>query len=204
MFKIIIISAVFPPEPMVSASISFDLAESLSGIHEITVPSPAPSSPAGYNFSQPVNSLKNFKHIELKSFILLICFAHVNTINNFTIKMIAEDCPKDFQEFLDRFKSEDDCWKYLFSIRWPDGFCCPKCNNTKYYLNIRKEAECSNCGHQLSITAGTIFHGTRKPLNVWFHVMWWVAAQKTGVSASNFKDFVGFGSYEKAWAWRIN
>jgi transposase-like protein len=115
--------------------------------------------------------------------------------------MVVEDYPKDFQEFLDRFKSEDDCWKYLFSIRWPDGFCCPKCNSTKYYLNIRKVAECSNCGHQLSITAGTIFHGTRKPLLVWFHVMWWVAAQKTGVSASNFKDFMGFGSYETAWAW---
>ena len=31
--------------------------------------------------------------------------------------------------------------------------------------------------------------------------MWWIAAQKTGVSASNFKDFMGFGSYESAWAW---
>jgi len=31
--------------------------------------------------------------------------------------------------------------------------------------------------------------------------MWWVAAQKTGVSASNFKDFMGFGSYETAWTW---
>ena len=31
--------------------------------------------------------------------------------------------------------------------------------------------------------------------------MWWIAAQKTGVSASNFKDFMGFGSYETAWAW---
>lgn len=31
--------------------------------------------------------------------------------------------------------------------------------------------------------------------------MWWIAAQKTGVSASNFKDFMSFGSYETAWAW---
>lgn len=115
--------------------------------------------------------------------------------------MIVEDYPKNFQEFLGRFQTDDDCWEYLFALRWPNGFYCPKCYSTKYYLNNRKVAECHNCGHQLSVTAGTIFHGTRKPLLLWFHVMWWVAAQKTGVSASNFKDFMGFGSYETAWAW---
>jgi len=31
--------------------------------------------------------------------------------------------------------------------------------------------------------------------------MWWVVAQKTGASANNLKDFMGFGSYETAWAW---
>jgi len=31
--------------------------------------------------------------------------------------------------------------------------------------------------------------------------MWWISAQKTGVGANNFKDFMGFGSYETAWAW---
>jgi transposase-like protein len=115
--------------------------------------------------------------------------------------MAIEDYPNNFQEFLNRFQTDDDCWDYLFAVRWPDGFHCVKCNCSKYYLNNRKVAECNNCGHQLSVTAGTIFHGTRKPLLLWFHVMWWVAAQKTGVSASNFKDFMGFGSYETAWAW---
>lgn len=112
-----------------------------------------------------------------------------------------EDYPKDFQEFLSRFRTDDDCWDYLFAMRWANGFQCPQCNSPKYYLNSRKVAECSECGNQISITAGTIFHGTRKPLLLWFHVMWWVVAQKTGVSASNFKDFMGFGSYETAWAW---
>jgi transposase-like protein/Zn ribbon nucleic-acid-binding protein len=115
--------------------------------------------------------------------------------------METEDYPKDFQEFIDRFKTNDDCWEYLFKIRWINGYTCPKCRNAKYYLNNRKLAECKNCGHQTSVTAGTIFHGSRKSLLLWFHVMWWVAAQKTGVSASNFKDFMGFGSYETAWAW---
>ncbi len=115
--------------------------------------------------------------------------------------MQIEDYPKNFQEFLLRFQTDDDCWNYLFALRWTNGFNCPKCNCKKYYLNNRKLAECNNCGHQISVTAGTIFHGTRKPLLLWFHVIWWIAAQKTGISASNFKDFMGFGSYETAWAW---
>lgn len=60
---------------------------------------------------------------------------------------------------------------------------------------------CSSCGYQASVTAGTIFHGTRKPLLLWFHIMWWVVAQKTGASANNLMDFMGFGSYETAWSW---
>ena len=31
--------------------------------------------------------------------------------------------------------------------------------------------------------------------------MWWVVAQKTGVSATNMMDFMGFGSYETVWTW---
>lgn len=36
---------------------------------------------------------------------------------------------------------------------------------------------------------------------LWFHIIWWVVAQKTGASAYNLKDFMGFGSYETAWVW---
>jgi len=31
--------------------------------------------------------------------------------------------------------------------------------------------------------------------------MWWVFAQKTGSSANNLMDFMGFGSHETAWSW---
>lgn len=113
-----------------------------------------------------------------------------------------ERYPKHFQEFLAQFRSEEDCWNYIFEIRWPNGFVCPKCSGSnKYWLTDQKLIHCSSCGHQASVTAGTIFHGTRKPLLLWFHIMWWVVAQKTGASANNLMDFMGFGSYETAWSW---
>jgi len=112
-----------------------------------------------------------------------------------------ENYPKDFQEFLLQFKNEDDCWQYVFEMRWTNGFLCPVCNTNKYWITDKRLIHCANCEHQISITSGTIFHGTRKPLLLWFHIMWWVVAQKTGASAYNLKDFMGFGSYETAWVW---
>ena len=60
---------------------------------------------------------------------------------------------------------------------------------------------CSNCGHQTSITAGTVFQGTRKPLRLWFNVIWWIMSQKTGVSALNLKNAMNFKNYETTWTW---
>jgi hypothetical protein len=53
------------------------------------------------------------------------------------------------------------------------------------------------------LTAGTLFQGTRKPLLLWFHIMWWVVAQKTGVSASNMQDFMGFDTYRGKLFYRL-
>lgn len=114
---------------------------------------------------------------------------------------VVEKYPKDFQEFLLQFRTDDDCWDYLFEMRWPNGFTCPKCKCNKYWITEKKLIHCITCEHQASVTAGTIFHGTRKPLILWFHIIWWVVAQKTGVSAYNLKDFMGFGSYKTAWSW---
>ena len=115
--------------------------------------------------------------------------------------MPGEDYPKNFEEFIDRFQCEDDCVDYIVQLRWPDGFVCPRCQCGKAWKTKRKLYHCSNCDHETSITAGTVFHGTRKPLRLWFHVMWWIMSQKTGASAMNLKDTMGFGSYETTWAW---
>jgi len=109
--------------------------------------------------------------------------------------------PKDFQEFLAQFPDEKACWQYLIDIRWADGYICPHCKSEKYWLTAKHKIHCSVCEKEFSITSGTIFENTNKPLLLWFHIMWWVVAQKTGASAYNLKDFMGFGCYETAWTW---
>lgn len=115
--------------------------------------------------------------------------------------MIQENYPKNFEEFINRFQTEEDCFDYIAQIRWPNGFVCARCQYSKSWRTSRNLLHCSNCGHQTSITAGTVFQDTRKPLRLWFHVMWWVVSQKTGASAKNLKDNMGFRSYKTAWSW---
>ncbi len=114
---------------------------------------------------------------------------------------MKENYPKNFEEFLDRFRTEEDCAEYIRQIRWPDGFVCPRCGGGKAWTTSRGLLHCAACRHDTSVTVGTVFENSQKPLRVWFHVMWLMMAQKTGVSAKNLKDFFGFGSYQTIWGW---
>jgi len=114
---------------------------------------------------------------------------------------MKEIYPRTHQELLEWFHREEDCWEYLYRLRWPEGFLCPKCNHNKAWRKRRNLFECASCHHETSITSGTVFQGTRKPLRLWFNVIWQVVSQKTGSSAQNLKDAMGFGSYQTTWSW---
>ncbi len=75
-----------------------------------------------------------------------------------------EDYPSNFEEFLEMFQTEDDCLEYIRRIRWPDTFICPKCGSTKAWKTKRGTMRCTTCNVQTSITGGTVFNRTRKPL----------------------------------------
>jgi len=112
-----------------------------------------------------------------------------------------EDYPRNLMEFESRFASEEACREYLFQLRWPEGFRCPRCDGRKAWPTERGLWHCAACGYQVSVTAGTIFQDTRKPLRMWFRAMWWVTSQKTGASALGLQQVLGLGSYQTAWTW---
>lgn len=105
-----------------------------------------------------------------------------------------------FDEFVRNFYTEEQCRDYLFKLRWPDGFICPKCGGEICWSIGDTLFEC-RCGRQTSVIAGTIFQGTRRPLKAWFTAIWWVTTQKNGASAEGLKQVLGLKSYETAWAW---
>lgn len=112
-----------------------------------------------------------------------------------------EDYPLTLLEFESRFSTEEDCRNYLFKLRWPTGFHCPNCDNEKSWPISQVRYQCTSCNYQISVTAGTIFHKTRKPLTIWFRMIWWLAGQKNGASALGLKRVLGLKNYETAWTW---
>jgi hypothetical protein len=52
----------------------------------------------------------------------------------------------------------------------------------------------------VSATAGTIFHGTRTPLTVWFSAAWHLTGGKGGIFATELQREMQLGSYQSAWA----
>jgi transposase-like protein len=112
-----------------------------------------------------------------------------------------EDYPRNLAEFEARFDSEQACRDYLFQLRWPEGFRCPRCGDDHFWLVRSVLMQCQHCGHQTSVTAGTIFQDTRKPLVDWFRAMYWLASQKNGASALGLQRVLGLGSYKTAWTW---
>src|SRR4030067_752796 len=111
-----------------------------------------------------------------------------------------EDSPPPLAEFEDRFTTEDACRAYLVQMRWPTGFRCPRCTAIGGWATKRAFMMCSQCGHQASVTAGTIFHRSHLPLRTWFRAMWWLPNQKHGVPALGLQRLLGLGSYRTAWA----
>ena len=91
------------------------------------------------------------------------------------------------------------CRQYLFGLRWPDGFLCPRCGQDS--VAHRGDAVLCGCGYKATVTAGTIFQDSHLPLTTWFRAMWQVTSQKNGVSALGLQRVLGLGSYKTAWAW---
>jgi len=112
-----------------------------------------------------------------------------------------EDYPRSLAKFEERFGTELACLEYLAQMRWPDGFICPKCQGRFGWQTKRGLWHCQQCGRQTSVTAGTIFHGTHKPLTLWFRAMWHITSQKYGANALGLQRVLGLGSYQTAWEW---
>jgi len=114
----------------------------------------------------------------------------------------SRDYPLTLHELEARFSSEAACREYLRQLRWPGGFRCPHCGTARGWSVGRSDLmECASCHRQTSVTAGTIFDGTRKPLHMWFRAIWWVTSQKNGASAMGLQRVLGLGSYQTAWTW---
>ena len=104
-------------------------------------------------------------------------------------------------EFQERFATEEACRDYLFVCRWRDGLRCRQCGGEEVggMHRARRVWQCKRCGAQTSVTAGTVMHGTRTPLQLWFWAAYLLATRHPGISAVQLQRQLGIRYHETAW-----
>jgi Zn ribbon nucleic-acid-binding protein/transposase-like protein len=112
------------------------------------------------------------------------------------------DFPKTAVEFEKRFATEADCRAYWIEARWGGRPCCAHCESTRVWEERGGTLfECADCGHQTSLTSGTLLEKTKKPFKVWFRAIFEISSRRNGISAKDLQRIMGFGSYKTAWSW---
>ena len=82
------------------------------------------------------------------------------------------------------FGTEEQCRAVLERLRWPKRWACPACGHAgRAWLAERRLFQCNRCKHQVSLTAGTIFHSTKLPLRTWFLAIHLIVTAKNGISS---------------------
>ena len=77
-------------------------------------------------------------------------------------------------EVMERFPDQESYIEHLERIRWQDKVVCPHCESKD--VERKKEDgigrvgrwHCHDCGASFKVTCGTVFHGTKIPLQKWF------------------------------------
>jgi hypothetical protein len=86
--------------------------------------------------------------------------------------------------FRERYGTEEQCRQALVQLRWGRGWTCPKCGHGRHAALARRALlHCNRCRHQVSLTAGTIFHATKLPLTTWFQAIYHLSQSKGGISS---------------------
>ncbi len=113
---------------------------------------------------------------------------------------MADKFPESLPGFQKMFPDDAACARYLESIRWRDGFVCPKCASTAAPTRIAKPGvlRCKGCKRDIALTAGTIMERTHMPLSTWFWAAFLVASLTPGMSAVQLQRQLGIKSYETA------
>lgn len=106
-----------------------------------------------------------------------------------------------FSALAKAYSSEAEAWKFLESVRWPDGVVCPHCGTigTAKFMEprngnrktktgketFRRVWQCTEdgCKKQFSAMVGTIFEESRIPLSKWLMAMYEMWSDKNGVSS---------------------
>ena len=120
---------------------------------------------------------------------------------------MAETTDLNIAKIMNRFQDEGEAYRFIESIRWPNGPICPHCGsiNHAYYLNPKNGArktrtgstsarrvwKCADCRKQFSVLVGTIFADSKIPLRTWILAFYMMCSDKNGTASYEMHRTLG-------------
>lgn len=113
-------------------------------------------------------------------------------------------------ELIRFFKDEKMCFEYLGEQMWAGNPACPHCGSIKVYTGKTRskspakigvsEYRCAEkgCSKTFTATVGTIFEGSKLPLQTWFAAIWLATTTSKGISSLNLSKQLGI-TQKSAW-----
>lgn len=107
----------------------------------------------------------------------------------------------DAISFGKRFTCNDDCYEYLYSIKWAKGYSCIRCGFTEDVKGrTHFHRRCKRCSYDESVTSNTLFHKVKMPILKAFHILFRTVTKKKGMSSIELSTEVGV---QQKTAWRF-
>src|SRR5262245_29799743 len=109
--------------------------------------------------------------------------------------------PKTLMEAVKVFADQDVALRYMVSLRWPEGVCCPRCGSTRVrFISTRRIWECreNHDAKRFSVKTGTIMEDSPLPLDKWLVGIWLEANAKNSISSYEVHRALGI-TQKSAW-----
>jgi len=105
-------------------------------------------------------------------------------------------------EVCQKFPTQEACIEHLEALRWPEKAACPLCGNEHVSRQVDGERvgrwKCYGCKSSFNVLSGTIFQGTKIPLQKWFAAIAILVNAKKSVSSPQLARDLGMNQ-KSAW-----
>ncbi len=113
---------------------------------------------------------------------------------------ILKDLDRD--TFKSRFGTKLLCYQYLADQKWANGYCCRKCEHTKYSKGSQLcSRRCQRCGYDESTTTNTLFHKLKFGIDKAFEMLYEITTSKKGANSIWLAERFGVNQ-KTAWLFR--
>lgn len=108
----------------------------------------------------------------------------------------------DYEEFTTLYPDTLSCYRFIESLKWQNGFHCRKCGNEKFFNGSQKfSRRCTRCGYNESITAFTIFHSLKFPIEKAFYIAYLTVTGKNEKTLEQLAVFLDL-NVNTVWSFR--